>query len=347
MADKGGLPTGPLAKLGYTIAAAGLAGLFPGVREVLTSFLAKRLEVPNPDVPIWMAFAVVIVGVVLVLLDWVSVQGFGRPSKQLLALKHTSLNDVPPSSLDQPDLPSRDGRLSAEQILCDLAPEMSHGHTEIAEAIRKQQRIMQGLAIRLQATPRPKLAYYGIAHIPFQVWAGCQLTHTGAYLYELLRERGTWQELSTARIKKFPVTVQKIQAGQQPHALVIRIAVSFPVGIDDIKDVVAAPFDDVLISVAQPQRDLITHYQQVEAIALVFRQVLDEGMQRLPRDGAVHVFFAGPMSVGFELGRRVSVSNHPAVIVYNHTRQTSPRYAWAICVNRPSNPDVLRFPTSL
>lgn len=44
MADKGGLPTGPLAKLGYTIALAGLAGLLPGVRDVLTSFLAKQLE---------------------------------------------------------------------------------------------------------------------------------------------------------------------------------------------------------------------------------------------------------------------------------------------------------------
>lgn len=294
-----------------------------------------------------MMFTVLIIGVALVLLDWASTQGFGRPAKLLLALKHTSLNDVPPSSLDQRDLPTRDGRLSAEQILCDLTPEMAHGHTEIAEATRKQHRLMQGLAVRLQATPRPKLAYYGIAHIPFQIWAGCQLTHTGAYLYELLRERGSWQELSTGRVKKFSVTVAKNQTAQRPQALVIRVAVSFPVELDDIKDVVAAPFDDVLISVANPQRDLITHYQQVEAIALAFRQALDEGMQRLTHDGAVHVFYAGPMSVGFELGRRISVSNHPAVIAYNHTRQTSPRYSWAICVNRPSNPDVLRFPTSL
>jgi len=305
----------PLTKLGSLITLGGLSGLFPGVRDIIASILAEITGVSIPEVSVWVALIVLVIGVGIVVLDQIDARGMGRAAKLLLALKHTSLSDIQPMSLDQQDAPTRDGRLSVEQIHCDLTIEMAHGHTEIAAAIRKQQRIMQELAVRLQANPRPKLAYYGIAHIPFQLLAGCQLTHTAAYLYEQVRESGTWQELQTGRLKAFAVNVQKTGADQSPASLVIRIAVSFPVELTDIKDVVAAPFDDVLISVAQPRRDLVTSYQQVEALALAFREALDQGMQRLSRGGSVHVFYAGPMSVGFELGRRISVSNHPAVIV--------------------------------
>ena len=87
--------------------------------------------------------------------------------------------------------------------------------------------------------------------------------------------------------------------------------------------------------------DKITHYGQLEAICIAFRQVLDEIHAELPRNVTVHVFYAGPVSVGFALGRRISRTIHNPVIAYNYTANTNPAYAWGVEVNRDGRPDEL------
>jgi hypothetical protein len=96
---------------------------------------------------------------------------------------------------------------------------------------------------------------------------------------------------------------------------------------------VTGPFEDVCISIAKPRIDAITHYSQIEIIAAAFRRVLDDLHARVAEAHTVHVFYAGPVSLGFSLGRRISRTIHHRVVVYNYTARTNPRYAWGVEVN--------------
>ena len=65
----------------------------------------------------------------------------------------------------------------------------------------------------------------------------------------------------------------------------------------------------------------------------MFREVLDALKTEEPGPTGIHVFYSGPMSVAFCLGRQISPTIHPPVLVYNYTAKTTPKYAWALRVN--------------
>lgn len=77
----------------------------------------------------------------------------------------------------------------------------------------------------------------------------------------------------------------------------------------------------------------------MDRICYLFRQALDEIHNELGSGPAIHVFYAGPVSVGFSLGRRISRTIHNRVFVYNYNAKASPAYAWGIDVTRdaPAN----------
>jgi hypothetical protein len=120
---------------------------------------------------------------------------------------------------------------------------------------------------------------------------------------------------------------------------VIRIAVSYAVGASDPADFVGGPYREYSISIGKPGIDKVTYYGQVEAICSTFRRVLDEIHDELPRNLTVHLFYAGPVSVGFGLGRRISRTIHNPVIVYNYTASTRPAYAWGVEVTKEGRPE--------
>ena len=52
-----------------------------------------------------------------------------------------------------------------------------------------------------------------------------------------------------------------------------------------------------------------------------------------PGPARIHVFYSGPMSVAFCLGRQISPTIHSPVFVYNFSAKATPKYAWALHVN--------------
>jgi hypothetical protein len=135
------------------------------------------------------------------------------------------------------------------------------------------------------------------------------------------------------------VTVTREADLPSPIACVVRIAVSYAVGAADPSEIVGGPYREYSISIGKLGIDKITHYKQVEALASAFRGVLDEIHDELPRNLIVHVFYAGPVSVGFSLGRRISRTIHNPVIVYNYTASTRPAYAWGVEVTKEGRPE--------
>ena len=124
-----------------------------------------------------------------------------------------------------------------------------------------------------------------------------------------------------------------IPSAKPPTSAVVRVTVSYDILMGDVTEIVTGPFDEFLVTVAAPKRDVITHYGQVEAIADAFRDAIDTMLRRLPKGGVIHLFAAVPMCVGFSLGRMISKTVHPEVIAYNYSAQSNPRYSWGIRIN--------------
>jgi hypothetical protein len=79
-----------------------------------------------------------------------------------------------------------------------------------------------------------------------------------------------------------------------------------------------------------PRIDAINSYEDVDKICKLFRGVLDEICTRVVKSALVHVFYAGPVPLGFSLGRQISKTIHHRVVVHNYTPSSTPRYQWAV-----------------
>jgi hypothetical protein len=223
---------------------------------------------------------------------------------------------------------------------CDQSNFLSLGAFDPVGAVRQQQRMITEIAGILKADSSAALGYYGIVHIPLQLLAGCGVSSfPQVSLFDLHRETGTWRELQAGTGPELDVRTTRTTDPSHPIACVIRVEVSYAVRPGDVAEVVAGPYRDYSISIGKPGIDKITHYGQVEEISSAFRKVLDEIHGELPSNLVVHVFYSGPVGLGFTLGRRISRTIHNPVAVYNYTANTRPAYAWSVEVTKEGRPE--------
>lgn len=339
------LASRPLTWLGGVVAAGAASALFGGWSDTLQAAFRKAAGLSEVDLPQPLLVSLLVGGLALVVFDQVYlVRKESKASKRLLAIRHTSLNPATVPHLRPSELPKEGGPWELEPVDCDLTRFLSGGSLHISGAVAQQQHIWTQVEAHLRGSKPPPLAYYGVAHVPLQILAGRQLAHNPPLLFELVQSDGTYRELKRGTGPDLGLSTQTSPSRVTPTSLVIRVAISFPVGLDEVREIVPDPFDDVLVTVAKPARDIITHYAQAEAVAEHVCKAIDSGRQRIP-GGTVHLFFAGPMSVGFSIGRRLSPSIHPEVIAYNYSMQTKPKYLWGLRVNSPSAPELLVEPS--
>lgn len=186
---------------------------------------------------------------------------------------------------------------------------------------------------------QPYLAYYGKAHIPFVFAMGWALPNSSVVPFELERDNGRWRALKEAGGDDLGLTVEHDGVGTEA---VIRVSVSYLVGEDDVRAVVPEPYKDAHIQATNTEIDLIRSQGQVDEIATKFREVLDQFQRMEKQPERIHVFCAAPMSVVFALGRRVSPTIHPEVVIHNYTSSTTPRYSWAVALNNGDEPKIVK-----
>ena len=256
-----------------------------------------------------------------------------------IAVRHQSFQPLT-GPLPKDALPLKMRKRRIDTLDCDQSNFLSGGALDPIGAVRQQQRLAFEIAGIIKTDSSAALGYYGIVHIPLQFLAGCSVsTFPKVALFELQRETSTWRELADGDAPDLDVTVSRTIDPPAPIACVVRIAVSYAVGAGEPSEVVGGPYRDYSISIGKPGIDKVTHYSQVDAICRAFRQVLDEIHGELPKNLVVHVFYAGPVSVGFSLGRRISRTIHNPVLVYNYTKSSAPAYAWGVEVTKEGKPE--------
>ena len=202
-------------------------------------------------------------------------------------------------------------------------------------AVQMQADLVTGIRRLVADKPEAEVVYYGKAHIPLVFLAGHNLS-TGRPIrfYELDRQRGDWLAIDeTASGNELGLRLARTDDNKNSPAVAIRISLSYQVHSSDVADVFGTSYRDLHISLAEPHVDSVRTRHQIEAIAQMFRTVLDELRAEEPEPTGIHVFYSGPMSVAFCLGRQISPTIHSPVFVYNFTAKTTPKYAWALQVN--------------
>jgi hypothetical protein len=263
-----------------------------------------------------------------------------QPVGTFIAIRHQSFDPLT-SRLFEQSLPDHLRHCKIQHIECDQSSFLTSGVCDPVGAVRQQHnQFVNNLLAGFRANPEAAIGYYGIVHIPLQFCAGYAVsTWPKVVLFELDRNTNCWYELATGNGQKLGLSVKTISRPANAVAVAIRIAISFDISKNDVDDVVPQPYEDIQIEIEKRRIDALTHYSQVNEVCHAFRQVLDDLHGRVDKSLIVHIFYAGPVSLGFSLGRRISRTIHHQVIVYNYTALTSPHYAWGLKINSVDSPE--------
>jgi len=307
----------------------------PVLRDLWSMAFGRALDIP--DVPPSTGWGLVSLGFMPLFLDRL-IDGWARlrqKAPKLVAVRHQSMEALS-LALTPAVLPLR--LAGAEIVLVDIDQSAFYADgvlTSPAAAVRMQKDVVTKLRALLSGNPGAAVAYYGKVHIPLAFLAGHSIsTETPINFFELDRHNGSWWAVD-ADVAGEDLDVHTERGGAAPGAAdaVVRISVSYPVSAEDVAEVVPQPFRDWHITLARPRVDAVRTTTQIEAIARAFRAILDEIKADPAAPRRVHVFYSGPVSLAFSLGRQISPTIHPPVFVYNFTAKSVPKYAWAIEVN--------------
>lgn len=270
----------------------------------------------------------------------------------IIAVRHRSFDGAPPG-VQPDDLPRahREAAIIHEEI--DQTSFFGGGIlTDPGAALRVQASLATRLRTQLQAHPDAVVAYYGKAHIPLAFAAGYAAQVDPRVLHFELARSGAvkWIAIAPDDGPDLGITVEEDTPGGGADA-VIRISVSYLVGMPDILARLPSIGRNIHIRLADLKPDAVMHQGQIDKLARQFRAALDNLQKDLPQPSCIHVFCAAPVSVVFALGRQLSPTIHPPVVVHNYSQASRPHYAWGVQVNGapepflvlpPSSPEILR-----
>lgn len=328
-------------KVCVAMALLGLSVLVPsiwdGILGVTNSLLRTNVDL---EVPKWIGWILLIAGMVggiglyLGACRTAGASVTATPD-QVLAISHSSFpTNAPRLTASDLGLP---GHFVSERS-CDLSASFT-GRVDPEGALAQQELLIQDVR-SLMRVAAYKVAYGGLAHIPLQFQLGHALA-TGApwRLFEKNRHQNVWCELVPSGEQLEVSTDWRVD--ESASCGVIKVCVSYEIDDSSVAEVVREPAVSATLRLDPPRLDAVTAYSQVEELSRAFRSVLDGLRSRLPSHATVHVFYAGPSSVGVSLGRQISSSIHNRTLVYNYSREATPHYAWAIHVNS-QRPRVVR-----
>jgi len=309
----------------------GLAILAPGPLEAAVAFFNRRFDLALPAPPWWVGIGLVVVGVGI----FVFGESRAASKKPLVLIHHHSLPGVRPAMAEK-ELPWRLRRHQLTKIECDQTPFMAPPQA-LDAAVRIQQSRFQSLTALSQVVPDLAIAYYGIAHVPLLFLAGADLsTGSKVALFELNRYTNTWRELSRSGRNGLNASSRILHQPTTARSTAIRVCVSYEVTPHDVAPTIDASSEDIRVGIPEPRLDSVTSYRQIEEFCRVFRSALDDTAKRYDRDHVVNIFYAGPASLAFSLGRQISKTTHPRVVVYNY--EANAGYPWGLVVNGAQEP---------
>jgi hypothetical protein len=330
-------------RAGYALALAGIGIISPSiVVELINLVLAPTPigQLPSPEpMPITGSF-IVIIGASLVLVShiWAPKQ----QNREVIGIRHNSLGTFPREAIRK-DLPIFQRLAAYREIDVDHSDSYTNGRlSDHQSVIRRLNRIPDELRGLLGSAPKSPIAYYGLPHVPLAFYLGYLLSDSKyrVDLYDLNNDSGRWDQLSSISSPvDLDTTTDGISPSEASGDLVISIGISYPIHQPEIAEI---GLPNILataeINARHPTRQLITNHYQISQVCTEFRKTLEVLKNKFPRRQRIHIFYAGPVSLSFALGRCISERIDPEVVVYNYSAKSTPRYAWSLSFNGADQP---------
>ncbi|GEM_PF-6726871 len=239
-------------------------------------------------------------------------------SEAVFCVKHFSQRIV--QSITPGEYPPLAERLEFNFEIDQIA--FDDSKSEICSALKRQRQTFEELDKKRKQFPNARIAYYGIAHLPFVFDAGRHLgSSTRPELFELASHSGHWKWI-TEQGQGFPnlsTDVEPQMSEGEPHEVVdvaIRVSISALVREDQLP---SEPVFDASahLSIPDPQRFVVDSLEQVEQ----YRGQFEDVLKKITRAGGhrtrLHIFFAGPVSVAVAFARFINETMFGAAWIYN------------------------------
>jgi hypothetical protein len=326
--------------VGSLLVASGVALLTPAgwgllVRALLARSFQLNLVFESDK---WTGWALIILGLFLISIVEVAERRHTRDKRLLLFRQHSLPQNL--SHINSNQLVRELSGYSIEEFDCDQREFFLDGTIDVVAALRKQKIQLRSLFERASTSDRQHLAFCGLAHIPLVFASGAAFGSTSNIrLFEHWSKKQQWEELATNGTPLSPFS-GTLSSPRGATTSAISLSISFLVENALIGSLIAEPYDLHSIALPTPRRDAIYAYSQLHEISQRFRVKLDELTGQTGREAVIHLFYAGPMPLAFELGRQISPSLHRPVRVYNYSAGSVKGYNWSVVVNR-DNFDIL------
>ena len=108
-----------------------------------------------------------------------------------------------------------------------------------------------------------------------------------------------------------------------------------------IQDVVSDFSSFKSISLNPVKLDSINNTTEIKDISQIFRESVDQIINKHPDITLIHLFYSGPVSLAINLGRKISKRTDPKFLVYNYMSNAKPKYKWAINLNEDDSSKIL------
>lgn len=307
------------------------------INLLLEKFDAGQLPVSEPMPRL--GATIFCIGVVLIL-----VSHFWAPrqtTRETIGIRHNSLGSFSKEDVRK-DLPIPQRLATYREIDVDHSDSYTNGLlTDHQSILRRLNGVPQELRGLLGSSLDSRIAYYGLPHVPLAFYLGYLLSDNKykVELYDLNNETGRWNQLfGKDESLETTITGAQLPYSEDPGDVLVSIGISYPVNPVEIAELgLPNVLGTVELNARQPQRQLITNRNQVNQICSEFRRTLELIKNRLPNRQRIHIFYAGPASLCFALGRCINERIDPEIVVYNYSAKTKPRYSWALSLNHANH----------
>jgi nucleoside phosphorylase len=175
-----------------------------------------------------------------------------------------------------------------------------------------------------------ELAFAAHMHIPLVVLAGAIVTErVPVRLLDFHSAEGMhpWRWPADDTYVLPDLKVQQIVNDGGADLAFVRISISYPISDEQTNGIFDLPRYETNLRLENPTRGIVRSEAQARQYARVVRTILDDLANSDPCPSAIHLFYAGPISVAFAIGQQYSTSIHPRVIVWNYH---DGKYDWSL-----------------
>jgi hypothetical protein len=268
---------------------------------------------------------------------------FKKPKKLFISIIHKSIDDF-----IKPDYTKIEGlkidNYLLQEIEIDQTMIYKNGNLEYPEAsLLYQNDILSKIKAFTTNNTDFEIAYFGLAHIPL-IWdLGATIAdkfHVNYYEYN--RNSTSWKQMVSSN-KNYDnlLSSETINYNNESNNAIIKIEISFDITNAEIFQVVDNQKCFYTIKLNSIGLDKITDLNQVESLTKKFRNNVDEIIKNQNIKN-IHIFYSGPVSLALSLSRKISKRTDPNYIIYNYTRNTTPKYKWSIKITN-NNSEILKY----